>query len=98
MAQVLVNFRLEEEDKKGMEEVCRDLGMSMSTAFTIFAKKMRRERRIPFEVSIDPFYSDSNISYLNKVLSEIDSGKAKLAEHTLIEDERKFKRLVEPEN
>ena len=98
MAQVLVNFRLEEEDKKGMEEVCRDLGMSMSTAFTIFAKKMRRERRIPFEVSIDPFYSDSNISYLNKVLSEIDSGKAKLAEHPLIEDERKFKRLVEPEN
>ena len=86
MAQVLVNFRLEEEDKKGMEEVCRDLGMSMSTAFTIFAKKMRRERRIPFEVSIDPFYSDSNISYLNKVLSEIDSGKAKLAEHPLIED------------
>ena len=85
MAQVLVNFRLEEEDKKGMEEVCRDLGMSMSTAFTIFAKKMRRERRIPFEVSIDPFYSDSNISYLNKVLSEIDSGKAKLAEHELIE-------------
>ena len=39
MAQVLVNFRLDEDDKKGMEEVCRDLGMSMSTAFTIFAKK-----------------------------------------------------------
>ena len=56
MAQVLVNFRLDEEDKKGMEEVCKDLGMSMSTAFTIFAKKMRRERRIPFEVSVDPFY------------------------------------------
>lgn len=86
MAQVLVNFRLEEEDKKGMEEVCRDLGMSMSTAFTIFAKKMRREKRIPFEVSVDPFYSDANMSYLKKVLSEIDSGKATLAEHTLIED------------
>ena len=40
MAQVLVNFRLEEEDKKGMEEVCKELGMSMSTAFTIFAKKI----------------------------------------------------------
>ena len=86
MAQVLVNFRLDEEDKKGMEEVCRDLGMSMSTAFTIFAKKMHRERRIPFEVSVDPFYSDANMSYLKKVLSEIDSGKATLAEHTLIED------------
>ncbi|MCR5825313.1 MAG: type II toxin-antitoxin system RelB/DinJ family antitoxin [Oscillospiraceae bacterium] len=87
MAQVLVNFRLEEEDKKGMEEVCRDLGMSMSTAFTIFAKKMRREKRIPFEVSVDPFYSEENMSYLRRVMAEIDAGKAVLAEHTLLEDE-----------
>ena len=56
MAHVLVNFRLDEEDKQGMEAVCRELGMSMSTAFTIFAKKMRREKGIPFDVSVDPFY------------------------------------------
>ena len=86
MAQVLVNFRLDEEDKKGMEEVCKDLGMSMSTAFTIFAKKMRREKRIPFEVSVDPFYSDTNMAYLKKVIAEIDSGKARLVEHGLIEE------------
>ena len=86
MAQVLVNFHMEQEDKAGMEEVCRELGMSMTTAFTIFAKKMRRERRIPFEVSIDPFYSESNMAYLNKVTSEIDSGEAKLVEHELIEE------------
>ena len=86
MAQVLVNFRMDEDDKKGMEEVCKDLGMSMSTAFTIFAKKMLRERRIPFEVSVDPFYSDANMAYLKKVISEIDSGKATLTEHALIED------------
>ena len=85
MSQVLVNFRLDEEDKRGMEEVCRELGMSMSTAFTIFAKKMSREKRIPFEVSVDPFYSDANTSYLKQVISEIDSGKATLAEHDLIE-------------
>lgn len=86
MAQVLVNFRLDEDDKKGMEEVCKELGMSMSTAFTIFAKKMRREKRIPFEVSVDPFYSDANMAYIKKVIAEIDSGKATLAEHVLIED------------
>ena len=86
MAQVLVNFRLDEDDKKGMEEVCRELGMSMSTAFTIFAKKVRRERRTPFEISIDPFYSSANIEYLQSVTSEIDSGKAKLEEHDLRED------------
>ena len=86
MAQVLVNFRLDEEDKKGMEEICHELGMSMSTAFTIFAKKMRREKRIPFDVSIDPFYSESNVSYLKKILEEIDSGQVILKEHQLIED------------
>ena len=86
MAQVLVNFRMDEEDKKGMEDVCRDLGMSMSTAFTIFAKKMRREKRIPFEVSVDPFYSESNMAYLGRIMAEIDAGKANLAEHALIED------------
>jgi DNA-damage-inducible protein J len=64
-----------------MEEVCKELGLSMTTAFTLLAKKMRREKRIPFEVSIDPFYSDSNISYLHRIASEVDSGQAKLAEH-----------------
>ena len=86
MSQVLVNFRMDEEDKKGMEEVCKELGLSMTTAFTIFAKKMRREKRIPFEISIDPFYSDANISHLRWVTSEIDSGQAKLTEYQLTED------------
>ena len=86
MSQVLVNFRMDEEDKKGMEEVCKELGLSMTTAFTLFARKMRREKRIPFEVSIDPFYTDANLRHLRQVISEIDSGKAALAEHNLTED------------
>ena len=85
MAQVLVNFRMDAEDKKGMEEVCRELGLSMSTAFTIFAKKVGRERRIPFEISADPFYSESNIRHLEAILQDIKNGKAHFAEHELIE-------------
>ena len=60
--------------------------MTMTTAFTIFAKKMTREKRIPFDVSVDPFYSDSNMNYLRKVISEIESGSSELHEHELIED------------
>ena len=58
----------------------------MITAFTIFAKKMIREKRIPFEVSIDPFYSESNMAHLDKVVGDIESGKAVLTEHELVED------------
>lgn len=54
MAQVLVNFRLDEEVKKDMEKACREMGLSMSTAFTIFAKKVGKEKRIPFEVAAGP--------------------------------------------
>ena len=39
MAQTMVNFRMDEDLKKNMEEICKDLGLSMTTAFTIFAKK-----------------------------------------------------------
>ena len=86
MAQALVNFRMDEELKRDMELTCQELGMNMTTAFTIFAKKMTREKRIPFDVSVDPFYSETNMNYLKKVIDEIDSGKAKLHRHELIED------------
>ena len=88
MSQVLVNFRMDAEDKKGMEEVCKELGLSMTTAFTIFAKKMKRERRIPFDVSVDPFYSEKNLAHLKRITSEIDSGAAHLTEHTLAENDQ----------
>lgn len=38
------------------------MGMSMTTAFTIFATKVAREQRIPFEINVDPFYSEANMS------------------------------------
>ena len=86
MAQVMINFRLDENVKKNMEQACKDMGMSMTTAFTIFANRVSKERRIPFEVTADPFYSEANMKYLQKVISEIETGKAVLKEHELIED------------
>jgi len=54
MAQVLVNFRIDEDVKKNMEQACREMGLSMSTAFTVFAKKVGKEKRIPFEITAEP--------------------------------------------
>ena len=87
MAQIVnVNFRLDEDVKKGMEQVCAELGMSMTTAFTIFAKKVSREKRIPFDVAIDPFYSESNMRYLEQKMADYKAGRLKFAEHELIEE------------
>lgn len=75
MPQTLVNIRMDETLKKNMEQTCKDLGMSMTTAFTIFAKKMSREKRIPFEVSVDPFFSDSNVRAIEDSLTQLKDGK-----------------------
>lgn len=85
MAQTMVNFRMDSELKKNMEKVCSNMGMSMTTAFTIFAKTVIRENRIPFEVTADPFYSKSNIEHLKRVIANIEDGTAKLEQHDLIE-------------
>lgn len=87
MAQTVnVNFKLDYDVKKSMEQACADMGLSMSAAFTIFAKTVGRERRIPFEVSADPFYSAANIRYLEKKMEDYKAGRLQVAEHELIED------------
>ena len=75
MAQTLVNFRIDETTKKQMEQICSELGITLSTAFNIFAKKVIREKRIPFEVSIDPFYSESNINAISESIKQLEEGK-----------------------
>ena len=77
MAQAMVNFRMDAELKKGMERACRDMGMSMTTAFTIFATKVSREQRIPFEVAVDPFYSEANMNHLRKMIADVRLDKAR---------------------
>lgn len=76
MAQAVnVNFKLDADVKKSMEQACSDMGLSMSAAFTIFAKKVGRERRIPFEVSADPFYSEENIAELERRIADMKAGR-----------------------
>ena len=50
MASTSINIRMDSDLKRQFEAFCSDMGMTMSTAFYIFAKKTVRENRIPFEV------------------------------------------------
>lgn len=85
MTTTTVNIRIEEATKREMEALCKELGITMSSAFTMFAKKMTREQRIPFEVSIDPFYSETNMQALRQSVAQVKTGK--LVENELIDVE-----------
>ena len=83
MAQSMVNFRIDTDLKKEMELTCKEMGLSMTSAFTIFATKVSREKRIPFEVSVDPFFSEANMQRLRRGIVALDAGKG--VEHELAE-------------
>lgn len=89
MAQTNINIRMDEELKKQFDTFCSDVGMTMTTAFCIFAKTVVRERRIPFEISAesDPFYSIENMARLKKAIADVEAGRTTLKEHDLIEED-----------
>lgn len=70
MAQI--SLRIDDDIKRNAELACSEIGLSMSTAITIYLKKLAREKRIPFEVSVDPFYSDENMARLRKSIAQME--------------------------
>ncbi len=87
MAQTSINIRMDEDLKRQFDSFCSEIGMSMTTAFCIFAKATVRGRKFPFELTLenDPFYSPANIARLQKAAADLDAGRGKV--HELIEDE-----------
>ena len=75
MAQSVLSVRMDEQLKQEFDAICEELGMSMSTAVTMLAKKMSREKRLPFEVSVDPFFSVSNTDTLRESMQQMAEGK-----------------------
>lgn len=75
MAQTTVSIRMDTDLKKQFEAFCSDVGMSMTTAFCVFAKAAVRERKIPFEISAknDPFYSPENMELLRKSIAQMEA-------------------------
>jgi len=72
MAQTMVNFRMDEKLKEKMEKTCKDMGLSVTAAYTMFATKVTREQRIPFEVNADPFFSEENMERLRRNKAQME--------------------------
>ena len=69
-----ISIRLEDDMKKELESLCDDMGMNLSTLFVIYAKKVLRERRIPFEVAAPPVFDPDKLDWdrIGKQLAEAE--------------------------
>ena len=68
-----INFRIEKDLKDELDILCGEIGMTVTTACTIFAKKFVRERRLPFIVDADPFYSEKNMERLKRSIEQLET-------------------------
>jgi len=82
-----ININLDEKLTEDFEAVCYELGANAAVVFTMFAKKVAREKRIPFDVSIDPFYSESNMAHLLRGKEQLDAGKGIIRELIEVHDD-----------
>lgn len=87
MATTSITIRMDANLKKQAETLFEDMGLNMTTAFTIFTKAVVRQGKIPFEIAADPFYSEANQARLMKSIAQLEAGKGKVRELIEIDDE-----------
>ena len=82
MAQI--NIRIDDELKARADNIFEELGLNMTTAFTMFVRQTIRQGGIPFEITtrVDPFYNTENMKVLRQSIKE--AGEGKLTAHELI--------------
>lgn len=83
MSTTSITVRMDVELKKQAERLFDDMGLTMTTAITLFTKAVVRQNKIPFEIAADPFYSESNMIRLRESIANLNAGKG--VERDLIE-------------
>ena len=84
MAQASINILMDEDLKRDFDTLCTNLGLTMTTAVNVFAKLVVRRQGLPFDVAIDPFYSENNQARLRTAIEDARAGR-NMTEHELIE-------------
>ncbi len=69
-----VSIRVDDTVKKRAESICSELGLSLSAATNLFYKKLISYGGIPFELKVDPFYSEENQQHLEKAIQKYQNG------------------------
>ena len=74
---VNVNIRMDDKLKEQFSDFCNNIGLSMSSLFNVFAKKVVKEKKVPFELSYneDPFYSEANMKALDEATKQFQNGQ-----------------------
>ena len=81
MAQSNISIRIDNKIKEQFDSLCNELGLNMSTAINLFVKTAIREKRIPFEISLN-----TPNSKLVKAIEDAENGIGLSKKYDTVED------------
>ncbi|MBS9775930.1 MAG: type II toxin-antitoxin system RelB/DinJ family antitoxin [Fusobacterium sp.] len=75
MAYANLSARVDVRDKIAFEEFCNETGMNVSVAINTYIKYVLKERKMPFVIEGDKFYSKKNISAIEENIEAYKRGE-----------------------
>ncbi len=81
MTQSNISIRVDNKIKEQFDSLCNELGLNMSTAINLFVKTAIREKRIPFEISLN-----TPNSKLVKAIEDTENGIGLSKKYDTVED------------
>ena len=67
MANTLVQFRIDEKQRKQAEDICEQLGFDLSSYLRMSVTRLVREKRVPFELSLDSGEDSAYLKALDRM-------------------------------
>lgn len=84
MSNINITIRIDKELKKEADNLFHELGMSFTTAVTIFAQQAVREQRIPFDIKL----------HKDRVAAATNTEVEKISNKYLDENKKAYKELA----
>ena len=81
-----ISLRIDKDTRKMMNKVCDELGLSLSTAFNMYAKVIAREKRIPLSLDLNNTYNLETQKAIHNVVKKRNLSKTFDSIDELMED------------
>ena len=69
----VASAKMDKELKENTERIFKSMGLTATTAITLFYKAVSMQNKIPFEIVGDPFYSPENMKRLQKSIQQLET-------------------------
>ena len=73
MMKTLIQVQLDVDLKNNFEKICENLNITVEEVVILLAKKMVQERKLPFDIAVDPFYTEENQQRLRHSIAQMEN-------------------------